>query len=415
MLSLVVAVALGNVVTLDATTESLEVSTSSTASTDYSVSYVDNASGTITPGSTHGNIASIATTTILAAPAASTQRAVAAVSLCNVSTTAAQTVTVRHDTSGVERVLARASLAPSECLRASNDGKWQPFTSAGLPKLAAAPGVLGGRAYTWTKAATAIDAAGYSYAYFKDAGFPGAASLGTPGLNGVVTDCSVVGTAGSGGALSLGVPVFPPPASGSLFLRSATVTSAAVGTYMLVDVLWYNTGLVVTTTTAQAITTPTLPARDRNGSSDGEGLELALLTTTANTNAAVIANTTASYTDSDGNAGATASFFGLVGFQAPATPVIGTWMPFTLAAGDRGIRALASVTLGTSYAGGALTAMVYRPIAVVGVTTVNTPTPFVPEVSVPLYAGSCLAWVALGNPATTAPALTAANIQIVER
>lgn len=98
MLSLVVAVALGNVVTLDATTESLEVSTSSTASTDYSVSYVDNASGTITPGSTHGNIASITTTTILAAPAASTQRAVAAVSLCNVSTTAAQTVTVRHDT-----------------------------------------------------------------------------------------------------------------------------------------------------------------------------------------------------------------------------------------------------------------------------------------------------------------------------
>jgi hypothetical protein len=415
MLALALSLALGNVVTLDATTETLEVTTSSTASTDYSVSYVDNASGTITPGSSHGNIASATTTAILAAPGASTQRAVAAVTLCNVSTTASNAVTLKHDTSATERVIGKASLAPGECVAWDNSGVPRPLTSGGVQKLGIQPVTIGGRPYRWTKSATATDAAGYSYGFFKDTGMPGAQSLGTPGLNGVVTDCSVVGTAGSGGALTIGAPLFTNAASGSLYLKSASVTAAAAGTYALIDVLWINSGLVVTTTTAQTTTTPTLPARDSNGSTNGEDIELALLTTTANTNAAVIANTAASYTDSDGNAGNSAVFFGLVGFQAPATPVIGTWMPFQYAAGDRGIRALASITLGTSYGGGALSAVLYRTILVAGVNVANTPTLFVPEISPRLYNGSCLQWVAIGNPATTAPAMSAAVIQVVER
>ena len=415
MLSLLAFLALGNVVTLDATTETLEVTTSSAASTDYTVSYVDNASGTLTPGSSNGNIASATTTTVLAAPASSTQRAIAAVSLCNVSTTTSQSVVLKHDTSGTERVIARASLGPNECMRCANDGACRVKAANGVAKLDVSPSVIGGRPYKWTKSATATDAAGYSYGYFKDTGMPGAFSVGTPGLNGVVTDCSVVGTAGSGGALTIGAPVFTSASSGSLYLRSATVTAAVAGTYALIDVLWVNTGLVVTTTTAQTTTSPTLPARDSNGSTNGEDVELALLTTTANTNAGVVANTTASYTDSDGNAGNTAVFFGLVGFQAPATPVIGTWMPFQYAAGDRGIRALASITLGTSYGAGALSAMLYRTIATVGVTVANTPSQVVPEISPRLYNGSCLAWVAIGNPATTAPAMTGAVVQVVER
>lgn len=417
MLGIALALALGNVVTLDddSPAETLEVTTSTAASLDYSVSYTDNASGTLTPGSSHGNIASATTTTILAAPAASTQRAVTAITLCNVSTTTSNALTLKHDTAGTERVVSRLSLAPQECAV---------FDNAAVPRITGSNGVqqigfravdIGGRPYSWSKTATATDAAGYSYAYFKDAGRPGAYSIGTPGLNGVATDCSVVGTAGTGGALTIGAPRFTNASSGSLYLRSATVTAAAVGTYQLIDVLWVNTGLVVTTTTAQTTTSPTLPARDVNGSTNGEGVQLALYTTTANTNAAVITNTTASYTDSDGNAGNTATFFALVGFQAPATPVIGTWMNFNWATGDRGIRALASITLGTSYGGGALTAVLYRPLITVGVSVVNNATTVVPNTSTRLYNGSCLAWVALGNPATTAPAMTAAEIQVVER
>lgn len=411
MLALALTIALGNVATLAATNEILEVTTSSASALDVSVSYTDS---TPTYGNQMTTVSSATTTTILAAPGASTQRAITAVSLCLTGATS-NIVTVKFDKAGTEKVLGRASLTTGECYQADNDGRWRTLNSSGILKTAGTPGLIGGRSYVWSRTATATDAAGYSYGFFKDAGRPGAYSLGTPGLNGVVTDCSVVGTAGSGGSLSLGAQNFVNASSGTLWLSSATLTNAAVGTYMLIDVLWYNTGLVVTTTTAQATVTPTLPARDANGSSNGEGVELALYSTAANTNAAVISNTTASYTDSDGNAGATASFFGAVGFQAPATPVIGTWMPFNWASGNTGIRALASITLGTSYGAGSLTAMLYRPLATVGVSIANTPTTFVPDVSVPLYAGSCLLWVAIGNPATTAPVITAATVQVVER
>jgi hypothetical protein len=414
ILSLIASTALANVITLDATTESLEVQTLSAASTDYTVSYLDLSSGTPTPGSSHGNVASITTTTVLAAPAASTQRAVTAVSLCNVGTTS-QSLIVKHDTSGTERVISRASLGPSECLQASNDGSWNVATSGGVPKRADQPTIINGKVYTWWKAATATDAATYGYAPWKDAGGPGAYSLGTPGLNGVVTNCSVVGTAGSGGALSLGAPLFTNAASGSLYLRSATVTAQAVGPYQLVDVLWYNTGLVVTTTTAQNITQPTLPARDGNGATSGEGVSFSILTTTANTNAAVVNTSTFVYTDSDGNSPNTGTLFNLVGFMFPATPVIGTHTRFNLAAGDRGVRSVESVTLATSLGAGAISAVLYRPIATVGVAVANTPVVFVPEISPRLYNGSCLAWIFVGGTGTTAPAIGDATIQVVER
>lgn len=414
MLALLLAAALGNVVTLDATTESLVVTTSTAASTDYTVSYVDLASGTPTPGSLHGNIASATDTTVATAPAASTQRALTAVSLCNVGTTS-QTVVVKHSTSGTLRVVARGALGPSECLQAGNDGAWRVTTSGGVTKTAGAPFNISGRGYVWNKAATATDAAAYGYANWKDSGTPGAYSLGTPGVNGVVTDCSVLGTAGSGGALSLGTPLLSNAASGSLYLRSATVTAQAVGPYMLVDILWYNTGLAVATTTAQAITTPTLPARDGKGSTDGEDVRFSIITTTANTNAAVINNSTFSYTNSDGVAARTGTLFNLAGYMFPATPVIGTATTFQLQAGDRGVRSVQSVTLGTSLVAGTVTAVLFHPIAVVGVSVANTPAVFVPEVSPRIYNGSCLAWLFVGGTGTTAPAIGAAEVQIVER
>jgi hypothetical protein len=415
MLSLLAALALGNVVTLDATTESLVVTTGTAASTDYTASWVDLASGTPTPGSTHGNIASATDTTIAAAPAASTQRALTAVSLCNVATTTSQTVTVKHSTSGTLRVIARGSLGPSECLQAGNDGAWAVMTLGGVPKVSVSPNIISGREYVWYKTATATDAASYGYWGGKDTGGPGAYSLGTPGLNGVVTNCATVGTAGSGGALSLGVPLFTNAASGSLYLRSATVTAQAVGPYQLVDILWYSTGHVVTTTTVQVADAGVLPARDVNGTSNGEGVTLAIYSTAANTNAAVINNSTANYENSDGTGNRTATLFNQVGYMIPATPVIGNLTRFNLAAGDRGIKVLGNVTLGTSLVTGSVTFILYRPIATVGVAVANTPVTFVPEISPRLYNGSCLTWLFIGGTGTTAPAIGDATIQVVER
>ncbi len=402
----------------DATDEIIEITTSSTATLDVQINYIEVTTATgahLGDGSQLTQITTATTTTVLAAPGAgTTTRAATLVRACNIGS-AAQTILLKHDKATTERVVGRATLGPNECATWNDKGDLSTSSSTGSPKVNAQTEVIRGRSYVWGKTATVTDTAAYSYAFFKDTGRPGAYSLGTPGLNGVVTDCSVVGTAGTGGALSLGTPLFTNAGSGSLYIADVKLTSAVVGTFMLIDVLWYNTALVVTTTTAQTTTSPALPARDVNGSTNGEGVELALLTTTANTNAAAIATTTASYTDSDGNAGNTATFFALAGFQAPVSPVIGTWMPFSWAASDRGIRALASITLGTSYVAGALSAVLYRPLAVVGVTTANVATTVVPTTATRLYNGSCLAWVAVGMPATTAPAIQAAAIQVVER
>ena len=140
------------------------------------------------------------------------------------------------------------------------------------------------------------------------------------------------------------------------------------------DVVWVNTGLVVTTTTAQAITSPTFPARDLNGSTDGEGYVIGLLTTTANTNAAAITNATVSYTNSAGVNSRTATLLAVAGDQIPPTPVIGTVVWFRLDAGDKGVRSIQSVTLGTSLVAGAVSLIVARPLSIISATQTNVAT-----------------------------------------
>jgi hypothetical protein len=56
----------------------------------------------------------------------------------------------------------------------------------------------------------------------------------------------------------------PNPSSGSNYITGFSVSATTACVPMLLDVLWVNTGLVVTTTTAQAITPVSLPSRDAN-------------------------------------------------------------------------------------------------------------------------------------------------------
>lgn len=419
MLSLVALLTLGNAITLDATTESVELETSSASSTDYAASWVDNASGTLTPGSTVGNVASATDTTIVAAPGSSTQRAVTVIKVCNVGSSS-QTIRLLHDTSGTERVLARASLGVNECAVWDNNGGIQIRSASGVPRVQADIPGYSGRTFALSKAATAIDTVGYHYLLQKDNGFPGAWSVGTPGVNGVATACDVVGTAGTGGALSTGSPVLADPSTGGWYLTRFGLNGALANTYALLDLLWYNTGLTVTTTTAQAITTPAWPARDVNGSTNGEGVGIALYALTALGNAAAVANSTISYTNSDGTAGRTGTFSAVVGFQAPATPVIGTWMPFSLQAGDKGVRSVQSVTLATTYTSGTMMLVAYRQLALDGVTAANFPSGSLVSRAqlnpgVRVWNDTCFAVAVLGAPAVTAPSFTGGVIELMER
>lgn len=392
-------------VILDATTKSLELVTTTTAGIDYSISYADHTSSAFTPGNTVGKITTATTTTILSAPGASTQRQIKNATIRNISATTSNTVTLQMDVSATNYELFKRVLGPGESLEFDANESVSVYDSTGraITALSESSGV-NGNTYQLYKAGSAKDAAGYHYWLGKDAGFPGGFALQAPGVNGYTTDCSIASQiTDPNGAAQMGAHPLPDPASGSLYLTTATFSDGIIGQIHLIDVLWYNTGLTVTTTTAQNITMPTLPNRDLNGTNNGAGWGAALYALTALGNAAVVSNTTISYTDQDGNASNTGTFSGIIGWQAPATPVIGTWMPFQLAAGDSGIRSIQSITLGTTYTSGTMSLVLYRVLATIPIPvanaayTVNFPAP-----GIKIHPNSCISALQIGVSATTA-------------
>lgn len=183
--------------------------------------------------------------------------------------------------------------------------------------------------------------------YFYAAGSPPAAVAPSPGLNGAALTSYA------------GQIDFQNPASGNAYLAAvhlAASSGSVSGVWMLYDRLWHNSGINVTTTTEQAITSPTWPARDNNGATDGEGVFVLLEFSAGSTNAP-ITNTTLNYTNSAGTAGRTATLV------APAALNASSLLMFRLQDGDTGIRSVQGITLGTSYATGTMHLVAVRPIA----------------------------------------------------
>lgn len=273
------------------------------------------------------------------------------------------------------------------------DTGWTVLDATGRQKKVAEENTgYAGNAGAWFKVGTSAEAAGNWYSHSKDSGHPGAWSTGTPGLAGRTTD----GTSTTDG----GCIPFQNPASGSLYLTQFSACGSVAHFYLLFDCLWVNTGIVVTTATAQTINSVAWPARDVNGSTNGEGVIVGILVTTATTNAGAITNTTMSYTNSDGTSGRTATMA-----RFPATAVAGTIVWFQLQAGDKGVRSIQSITLGTSYAGGAISLIAARWLAGVPMVTANVGAAAfgvnAANPGVRLYNGTCM-FVAYLASATTA-------------
>ncbi len=358
--------------------------TGAAASTiEVHTSYVDVNGTTIMPGRTNTRITTATTTTIVASPAASTQRNVKAIYVTNNSVGTSCVVGVEHfdGTNSVE--LMQFVLLPGENMGYREDGSWVHRDQNGAEYPAAGLGNYGGKSIPFMKTSTATDVAGCWYCTSKDAGYPGAWAVGTPGVNGRVTDGTTAADYGC-------IPI-PNAATGGNYLTALEMASSVNHTNDFFDCLWVNSGLVVTTTTAQAITTPTLPARDVNGTTNGEGCTIALLITAASTLAAAGANLTVSYTNSKGVAGRTATLSAIAGSQVPQTPVIGTIVWFQLAAGDTGVQSIQSITLGTSMLTGSISLMICRDISTIGTAVVNVSTPkLIGSPGIRLYNGTCL-------------------------
>lgn len=211
--------------------------------------------------------------------------------------------------------------------------------------------------YQFLKASFTGEAAGEYFSPFYTAGNPGAAAAPTPGL--------------AGAALTsyAGQLPFPSAVTGdTVYLADLQVwQGGSVGAVLLCDRLWHNSGFTMTTTTAETVNSATWPARDYSLSTAGVDVMVGLEVSSATGNGGAITNTTMSYTDSDGNSGNTATITSF-----PATAVAGTFVPFNLAAGDKGIRSIQSLTKGTSYVSGTMHLVAYRVIAAVGTPSTST-------------------------------------------
>lgn len=215
----------------------------------------------------------------------------------------------------------------------------------------------------WQKSIGAFEAASVWHSTAYNAGVPGVMTAPTPGLNGASI------TAPREGLIS-----FPDVSPDETRLMRLSVRSPIAGTLVLCDRLWDNSSISPTTTTLQAITSPAFPARDRNGSANGEGVLIGLEFSTAGTNGSAIINSTVTYTDEAGNTGHTATLATIntaLPNVIPATPIAGTFVPFLLAAGDTGVRAVEGITLGTSLGTAVPHLVAYRPLASVSVVAPN--------------------------------------------
>lgn len=380
---------------LASTSDLLRVTTSAAADIEVYCAWVDLNGTTVTPGRTcSASITTATTTTVVASPAASTVRNVKHINITNNSTSVSCRVTV-DITDGTNPVeLMSFILLPDENMVFNEEGRWNHRDAQGAEYPPAGLGAYTGYPVGFMKTGTAADAAGYWYCTSKDGGFPGAWAVGTPGINGRVTD----GTTSTDNGC---IPVRN-PATGANYVTGLQMAASVNHSHLFFDVLWVNSGIVITTITAQSITSPTLPARDVNGTTNGEGCMIAILCTAAVGLAAVASNATVSYTNSDGTAGRTATLTAIVGSQAPATPVIGTIIWFNLAAGDKGVQSIQSITLGTSWVSGSISLMICRDIATIGTTIPNVSAQkVIGTPGIRLYNGSCLLHCVLTS-ATTA-------------
>lgn len=203
--------------------------------------------------------------------------------------------------------------------------------------------------FEWQKAGVTMEAAGGFHSLAYSNGSPGAMVAPTSGINGAVVDDTRAG-------------MIPFSNSGNTHVFRLTCNASQIGTLLLVDRLWDNSSLSSTTTGAQAITSPTWPARDRFGTTDGAGvllgLEVSQATTTANTAATV------TYTNSAGTGSRTATFSAsAANYSLPGSTQVGTFVPFMLAAGDVGVRSVQALTLGTSLTAGIIHLVAYRVIS----------------------------------------------------
>lgn len=206
------------------------------------------------------------------------------------------------------------------------------------------------------KAATPAMVAGRPQSLWGLGGSPGAGSFDTT-LAGVALSSS--------SAMVNGQIPHTDPVTGNAYLARLTGAASQPGTLLLCDRLWHNGGFTITTTTAQTVNSATFPARDITGTTNGDGVLVGIEVSSAAGAAAPAP--TFSYTNQSGTSGRSAG----LAFATANSPTAGAFFPFGLQAGDKGVRSVQSLTLGTSWASGTINLVAYRVLAALPLPQTN--------------------------------------------
>lgn len=203
----------------------------------------------------------------------------------------------------------------------------------------------------FAKAVSGTLTTGRAWTPFYTAGIPGPAVAPTPGI--------------AGAALTsyAGQLPFTNPGSGTSYLARlvAVSTNSVAGYVVLADRLWHNSGITITSNTAQTVNSVTFPARDINGSTNGDGVLLAL--EVSSQTGAGTPTITVSYTNSANTGSRTATNI----LATTANSIVGSTYLLGLEGGDVGVRSIQSITLSTSWTSGTVHLVAYRILSVLSV------------------------------------------------
>lgn len=190
----------------------------------------------------------------------------------------------------------------------------------------------------------AATVAGRFYSPLYVAGRPGAAVAPTPGI--------------AGAALTTYAGQIPwtNPVSGNSYLARFAASCNVAGQLLVCDRLWHNSGVSVTLTTSQTINSVAWPARDRNGSTNGDGVLIGVEVSTVM--GAGTPTWTMGYTNSAGTAGRS-----IVTAAQSATMAVGSFIPIQLAAGDTGVRSIQTWQQSATMTSGVYHLVAYRVLA----------------------------------------------------
>ena len=336
-------------------TDSLQIVTSADVNLEYNVAYADHTSSGVTAVDTAGSISTATTTTVISASGAGVTRQVRGISVLNTTTFSPVTMTFQIDVSGTDTVIFKCILNAGESINFTEGRGWHSISDRGRTRESVVHPYPEGYDVPILKVGNATEAAGVYYSPYASAGFPGAWAPGTPGVAGRAVNSET-------GRLEVAVPL-----TGYAYLEGLVISTSAATSAGLIDVLWVNSGLAPTTTTAQTVNSVTFATRDMQETSNGRGVEIGILVTTATTNAGVVTTIAMSYTNADGTGTRNATIPSF-----PATCVAGSIIPFRYQEGDNGVRSIQTITLGTTLGGGAISLIAFRRVATLGCYNLNS-------------------------------------------